>query len=215
MKIEQEFTVGLPVEEAWDVLLDLERIAPCMPGAQLQEVVDDEYRGIVKVKLGPITAQYKGAARFEHVDESVRSVVLLAEGRETKGQGQASARITAHLAQHADGTQVKIDTDLTISGRAAQFGRGVLADVSAKLMNEFAQRLEANIAGGNTPAAPEPAPSAMGGPATAGTATVRTISTPAAEPLDLMALSGSSVAKRVVPLVVAVLIALFLARRLR
>src|SRR5919199_1832326 len=156
MRIDNSFTVALPVEDAWKVLLDVERIAPCMPGAELQEVTDDEYRGVVKVKLGAITAQYKGAVRFSEVDEATHYVVLKAEGRETRGQGNASATVTATLQPAGDDrTQVAIETELTISGRIAQFGRGVIADVSSKLLGEFAKCLEKEVlAGAREPAAP-------------------------------------------------------------
>jgi len=150
MRIENSFTVSLPAEDAWKVLLDVERIAPCMPGAELQEVAGDEYRGIVKVKLGAITAQYKGAVRFAEVDEVGRRIVLKAEGRETRGQGNASATVTATLTDAGEGaTRVAIETDLTISGKIAQFGRGVMADVSAKLLAEFAGCLEREVLAGD------------------------------------------------------------------
>ena len=149
MELTNEFRVGVPVDQAWAVLTDLERIAPCMPGAQLQEVEGDEYRGVVKVKVGPITAQYKGAASFREQDEAAHRAVLRAEGRETRGQGNASATITATLSDVSDGTSVKIVTDLTITGRVAQFGRGVLADVSAKLLGQFVECLETNVLGGS------------------------------------------------------------------
>ena len=110
MKIEDSFRVEVPVEEAWKVLLDLERIAPCLPGAQLTEVEGDEYRGTVKIKVGPITAQYKGVAKIEEADEANRKVVLQAEGRDTRGQGNASATVTATLLPEGDGTTVNIDT---------------------------------------------------------------------------------------------------------
>jgi len=149
-----EFRVGVPVERAWEVLTDVERIAPCMPGAQLQEVEGDEYRGIVKVKVGPITAQYKGAARFVEQDEAGHRAVLRAEGRETRGQGNANATITAQLEPDGDGTKISVITDLTITGRVAQFGRGVLADVSTKLLGQFADCLETKLlAGGESGAA--------------------------------------------------------------
>src|SRR5215475_12861988 len=122
MELTNEFTVGVPVERAWQVLTDVELIAPCMPGAQLQEVEGDEYRGIVKVKVGPITAQYKGAARFLERDEPGRRAVLKADGRETRGQGNASATITATLEADGDGTKVTVLTDLHITGKVAQFG---------------------------------------------------------------------------------------------
>jgi uncharacterized protein len=144
-----EFRVGVPVERAWEVLTDVERIAPCMPGAQLQEIEGDEYRGIVKVKVGPITAQYKGAAHFVEQDEAGHRAVLRAEGRETRGQGNASATITAQLEPDGDGTKISVITDLTITGRVAQFGRGVLADVSTKLLGQFADCLETKLLAGD------------------------------------------------------------------
>jgi carbon monoxide dehydrogenase subunit G len=148
MELTNEFRVGVPVERTWEVLTDVELIAPCMPGAQLQEIEGEEYRGVVKVKVGPITAQYKGAARFVEKDESGRRVVLRAEGRETRGQGNANATITATMVPDGDGTQVAVVTDLTVTGRVAQFGRGVLADVSSKLLGQFVDCLEGKLAEG-------------------------------------------------------------------
>jgi carbon monoxide dehydrogenase subunit G len=145
-----DFRVGVPVEEAWTVLTDVERIAPCMPGAQLQEIEGDEYRGIVKVKVGPISAQYKGAARFIERDETAHRAVLRAEGRDTRGQGNANATITAELEPDGDGTKVTVVTDLTITGRVAQFGRGVLADVSSKLLGQFVTCLETTLLAGSS-----------------------------------------------------------------
>jgi carbon monoxide dehydrogenase subunit G len=145
MELTNDFRVALPVERAWAVLTDVERIAPCLPGAQLQEVEGDEYRGVVKVKVGPITAQYKGAAQFVTKDEASHVAVLRAEGRETRGQGNANATITATLVPDGDGTAVGISTDLQITGRVAQFGRGVLADVSAKLLDQFVANLESTV----------------------------------------------------------------------
>ncbi|MEY2436339.1 MAG: uncharacterized protein QOF97_1175 [Acidimicrobiaceae bacterium] len=152
MELTNEFRVAVPVATAWDVLTDVERIAPCMPGAQLQEIEGDEYRGIVKVKVGPITAQYKGAATFVEKDGAAHRAVLKAEGRETRGQGNASATITATLVADGDGTKVTVLTDLTVTGKVAQFGRGVMADVSAKLLNQFVDCLETTVL-----AAPQPA----------------------------------------------------------
>jgi carbon monoxide dehydrogenase subunit G len=120
-----------------------------MPGAQLQEIEGDEYRGIVKVKVGPITAQYKGAARFVEQDEAGHRAVLRAEGRETRGQGNANATITAQLEPDGDGTKISVMTDLTITGRVAQFGRGVLADVSTKLLGQFADCLQTQLLAGD------------------------------------------------------------------
>lgn len=165
MELTNEFTVDVPLARAWAVLTDVELIAPCLPGAQLQEIEGDEYRGIVKVKVGPITAQYKGAATFVEQDEAAGRVVLEGKGRDTKGQGNASAVITAQLtAAGPDRTTVSVVTDLTVTGKVAQFGRGVMADVSSKLMAQFADNLSAQVL---VPSAAEPAAE----PAPAGEAT--------------------------------------------
>jgi len=237
MLIEDEFRVNVPVEEAWSVLLDLERIAPCMPGAQLQEVEGDEYRGTVKVKVGPITAQYKGAARLTEVDEAARRAVIRAEGRDTRGQGNASATITAELTPDSDGTKVRIESDVTITGKVAQFGRGVIADVSTKLLGQFVENLERDVLVGSSAdestAAPAPAgggviveqASEIAGPAPATTPPATTpappsgprkIDSPEAEPVDLLGTAGTPVLKRLAPVaVVLVLLALVLRRRRR
>jgi carbon monoxide dehydrogenase subunit G len=198
MKLENEFRVDVPVDEAWRVLLDVERIAPCMPGAQLQEVEGDEYRGIVKVKVGPITAQYKGVARITESDDINHRAVILAEGRDTRGQGNASATATAVLQPDGDGTRVSIDSEVTITGKVAQFGRGVIADVSAKLLDQFVACLERDVlsSAGESPASNEVAESGN----------ARTIDAPEAEPVDLLRTAGAPVLKRVVPVAAAVVI---------
>jgi carbon monoxide dehydrogenase subunit G len=162
MDLTNEFEVAVPVEHAWAVLTDVERIAPCMPGAQLKEVEGEEYRGVVKVKVGPITASYNGAARFLELDEANHRAVLKAEGRESRGQGNASATITAVLTASPAGTKVDVTTDLNITGKVAQFGRGVLADVSAKLLDQFVHNLETTVLSdqGSDPAASEEKPAA-------------------------------------------------------
>src|SRR3954471_3267153 len=149
MELTNEFRVGVPVSEAWTLLTDVERIAPCMPGAELQEIEGDEYRGIVKVKVGPITAQYKGKATFVERDEPGGKVVLRAEGRDTRGAGNANATITATLQPDGGGTKVTVNTDLAVTGKVAQFGRGVLADVSAKLLGQFVDCLHNDVLAGN------------------------------------------------------------------
>ena len=171
MELTNDFEVAVPVDEAWTVLTDIERIAPCMPGAQLQEVEGDEYRGIVKVKVGPITAQYKGTATFVEKDDTGHVAVLKADGRDTRGQGNANAVITARLEPAGDGTKVNVHTDLTVTGKVAQFGRGVLADVSAKLLDQFVENLETTVLSGTTdqvdespePSTSEPAAAVSGG----------------------------------------------------
>ena len=160
MELSNDFRVGVPVAEAWKVLTDVERIAPLLPGAQLQEVDGDQYKGTVKVKVGPITAQYKGTARFAEMDEAAGRVVLAASGRDARGQGNADATITALLEPDGDSTKVTVLTDLTVTGKVAQFGRGVLADISAKLLGQFAAALEADLAreqGEEAPQSAEPA----------------------------------------------------------
>src|SRR3954454_340125 len=160
MELTNDFRVDVPPSTAWTVLTDVERIAPCMPGAQLQEVEGDEYRGVVKVKVGPITAQYKGKAVFQELDEASHRAVLKAEGRDTRGQGNATATITATLVPDGEGTHVTVQTDLTVTGKVAQFGRGVMADVSSKLLGQFVECLETTVLAAPSPAdaATAPAP---------------------------------------------------------
>ncbi len=220
MKIEDSFRVEVPVEEAWKVLLDLERIAPCLPGAQLTEVEGDEYRGTVKIKVGPITAQYKGVAKIEEADEANRKVVLQAEGRDTRGQGNASATVTATLVPEGAGTTVNIDTDLNITGKVAQFGRGVMADVSSKLLGQFADNLKRDVlSGGGSQAAESAAPSAAATAAGADTAPteggagqpgVRKVESKEAEPIDLMDAAGGSLGKRIGPIIAGLVVLLAL-----
>jgi uncharacterized protein len=229
MEIENWFHVDVPVEEAWRVLLDLERIAPCMPGAQLQEVEGDEYRGTVKVKVGPITAQYKGTARLEEVDEATHTAVLAATGRDTRGQGNASASIKLILMPDGDGTRVEVETDLSITGKVAQFGRGVLVDVSSKLMGQFVENVERDVlnvaGGGDTSHAGGPyeqalehvAPPAVEPATAATTATTgpRRIDSPEVEPVDLLGVAGAPVTKRLVPIGIGALVLWILWRVLR
>ena len=229
MELINEFDVKVPVDEAWAVLTDVERIAPCLPGAQLKEVEGDEYRGIVKVKVGPISAQYSGAATFVERDETAHRAVLDAKGRDTRGQGNANARITAELTPSGDdSTHVVVTTDLTITGKVAQFGRGVLADVSSKLMTQFVENLETTVLGAPADADPTADPEALAdeqgtdGPAgaveaelEAPTPGVRLIDSPEAEPIDLLDSAGTPVVKRLAPLLGVALVAFVLWRVLR
>lgn len=242
MEINDSFRVDLPVEETWRVLMDIERIAPCLPGAQLQEIAGEEYRGVVKVKVGPITAQYKGAAQFESRDEETRTAVIVGTGRDTRGQGNASARIRMQLTPDGSGTAVTIDTDLSITGKVAQFGRGVMADVSAKLLAQFVENLERDVLSqpevdlvaadaeeaAASPERPAPAdvsdPALTGPPKSNGAVTgdgpveVRTINSPEAAPVDLLEMGGTPVLKRLAPVlgvVVVLLVLRFVVRRRR
>ncbi|WP_328498473.1 SRPBCC family protein [Streptomyces sp. NBC_00414] len=146
MDFTNEFRVNLPPGEAWDVLTDVERIAPCMPGAQLTGVDGNAYNGVVKVKVGPMTVQYKGVVSFEEKDEAGRTAVLHARGRDTRGQGNADAWVTARLVPDGDGTRVTVDTRLTITGRVAQFGKGMIEEISGRLLAQFVDNLEGRLA---------------------------------------------------------------------
>ena len=152
MKINNEFTVSVPIRQAWDVMLDLQKIAPCLPGAAIQdEKGDGEYAGTMKVKIGPITANYKGTVKVEEADEENHRAVLHATGRDARGQGTASATIVSTLqGEGAESTKVNVETDMHLTGRAAQFGRGIAQDVATKMLTQFAECLEREISGGAT-----------------------------------------------------------------
>jgi carbon monoxide dehydrogenase subunit G len=198
MDLNHQFTVAVPVDDAWRILTDVERIAPCLPGAQLQEIEGDTYRGIVKVKVGPIQAQFKGQANFIERDDVAHKVVLKGEGRDTTGKGNASAIITAEMtAVDASNTAVTVNTDLSVTGKVAQFGRGAMADISDKLLAQFVVNLNALIAEQPATAA---APAATPEP----TEGVRTIESAEVAPLDLLSAAGSPILKRAIPVVVVV-----------
>ena len=205
MDLVHEFTVPVPVDDAWRILTDVERIAPCLPGAQLQEIEGDTYRGIVKVKVGPIQAQFKGQASFVEQDHVAHRVVLKGEGRDTTGKGNAAALITAELTSlNASSTSVKVLTDLSITGKVAQFGRGAMADISDKLLAQFVENLNTLI--GEQQASPAPAAPA---PAAATTEEdeapqIRKIDAPEAEALDLLSVSSGAIVKRAIPVVIAI-----------
>lgn len=221
-----EFTVNRPIEEAWPLITDLERIAPCLPGAELQEIEGPTYRGVVKVKLGAISSQFKGEAHFVERDDDNYRAVIKGTGRDTGGRGNASAEITAQAESLSPtSTRVAVTTDLHITGKVAQFGRGIMGDVSSKLMAQFADNLNEMIdeQGVGTSAdaePPAPAPAATDdAPATSPEADaapqVRKIEGPATQPIDLMEVGGSSLVKRVVPALVAIVLVLLLLRRRR
>jgi carbon monoxide dehydrogenase subunit G len=153
--MENEFTVEAPVEQAWETLLDLERITPCLPGAALEEESGDQYKGTMTIRLGPVTQKYNGTVSFEETDEESHRAVLKADGKDARGQGTASATITSTLTEEEGGTKVHVETDMHLTGRAAQFGRGVQQEVATKLINQFAECLEKEIMGENTREEPE------------------------------------------------------------
>ena len=184
MELNNDFEVSAPIEKVWEVINNVELIAPCLPGAQLEEVENDEYRGFVKVKVGPITAQYKGVAKFVEKDDSNHRVVIRGEGRDTRGAGNAAADITASLESITEGTRVNVVTDLKITGKVAQFGRGVMADISKKLMGQFADNLSELVLaeGGNSESSISEDSSGQD-----------------SEAIDLLSVAGSSIGKKLVP----------------
>jgi len=198
VELVNEFRIAVPVDDAWAMLTDLERVAPFMPGARLEGVEGEEYRGVVKVKVGPITVEYKGTARMLEKDGVGRRAVIRAEGRESRGQGNASATVTATIRPDGDGTIVLLVTELTVTGKVAQFGRGVMADVSTNLLGQFAGRLEAGLVS-EAEAASEPTDDS--GSESRAAVTVDSRAGDDDEPVDLLKLAGPSVAKRVGPMV--------------
>lgn len=224
MELKSEFRVGIPVEQAWSTLTDVEFIAPCMPGAQLTEVDGDEFKGGVKIKVGPITAQYKGSAKFVELDEANRRIVLEASGRDSRGAGNAAAEVTAEMTPDGDGTVVSIATDLKVTGKVAQFGRGVMADVTEKLIGQFVDSLEqklselgdqddAGAAADDAPADDAEASDETGeAPASSGP---RQIEMAEPEPVDLLETAGRPMLKRILAPLAVVVFFLFNRRRRR
>jgi carbon monoxide dehydrogenase subunit G len=232
--MENEFTVEAPVEQAWETLLDLERITPCLPGAALEEESGDEYKGTMTIRLGPVTQKYNGTVSFEETDEEARRAVLKADGKDARGQGTASATITSTLTEEEGGTKVHVETDMHLTGRAAQFGRGVQQEVATKLINQFAECLEKEIMGENTrdePEQPEETEeqqeAAVSANGSGGQDEGEQEEKPKrrviqqdhdVEPLDLGEASREAVIKRVVPLVAglgALIVVVWLVRRRR
>ena len=212
MELKDSFEVPYPVGAVWDVITDVERIAPCLPGAQLTGSDGDTYEGLVKVKVGPISSQYKGKASFTERDDDAHRLLMSASGRDTRGAGNASAEITVALESVTDtSTMVSVHTDLTITGKVAQFGRGVLADVSRKLMGQFADNLAALVAADADSDEPsEAADEASGSEAAGEDAPAEAAAEPAprseVEAVDLLSVAGTPVLKRLLPVIVAVIV---------
>jgi carbon monoxide dehydrogenase subunit G len=233
VQLDHEFTVPVPASQAWPVLMDVERVAPCMPGATVTKVEGRDVEGLVKVRVGPITVSYTGTATFLETDEAARRAVVEARGRETRGSGTASARVTTQLHDEGDRTRVTVSTDLSVTGKPAQFGRGVLSEVGAKLLGQFAECLSRQLAAapagqavGEPPVTGEAAAGGEAGavrqaaPASvldAGGANGRPAGRPAEDTIDLLGTAGVPVLKRVAPvlLAAALLAGLVLALRRR
>ena len=221
--ITNEFTVNLPVDEAWPIICDVERIAPCLPGAQLQEIEGTTYRGVVKIKLGAITANFKGEAEFIERDDTAHRAKLAASGRDTGGRGNARADVTAEAESLSPtSTRCTVTAELNITGKVAQFGRGIMGDVSKKLMDQFSTNLntmldEEQLSDDAESSAPDDETATTDDAAPTDPAPadgVRHIDGPAAEPIDVANLAGAAVAKRAVPAALAVIVLVLILRRL-
>ena len=220
MELKNEFRVGVPIEQAWRALTDVEYIAPCMPGAQLTEIDGEEFKGQVKVKVGPITAQYKGVAKFKEKDESKYRLVLDATGRDTRGAGNAAAEVTAEMTSDGDGTKIVIVTELKVTGKVAQFGRGVMADVSEKLIGQFVESLEQKLVESNgseteTPSASDGDISTAENESSGDSPGPRKVDMPEPEPVDLLDTAGAPLFKRFGPFALVALVLVLLRRRKR
>jgi len=198
VRLEHSFEVPVPVEQAWVALLDIELVAPCMPGATLTAHDGDDFAGTVKVKLGPVNLTYKGKGRFVDIDEAARRVVITASGADSRGAGTAAANVTAALVAVDSHTRVEVVTDLDVTGKAVQFGRGLIADVSARLIGQFADCLAGKLAG--PPPGPATGPSSAEAEPSAAAPAVPGVSAAAkpgeAEPIDLLAAAGVGPAVR-------------------
>ncbi|MEZ0162529.1 SRPBCC family protein [Streptomyces griseorubens] len=217
MELRHEFTVPVPVDDAWRALLDVERIAPCLPGATVEEYDDKTVTGSVRVKVGPVTVTYKGTAVFEERDEEARRVVLVAGGRDARGQGTARATVTGTLSERDGVTAVSVHTDLTVTGRPAQFGRGVLSDVGERVIGQFAACLAQRLtepadgqdeAGEARTASDERTSADVRAPERAAPAA-------AEEPLDLRRTAGAPVVARAAAALAAVVVVAVSVLRIR
>jgi carbon monoxide dehydrogenase subunit G len=228
MELDHEFTVPVPVDQAWPVLLDVEKIAPCLPGATLDSVDGNEFTGRLKVKLGAMTITYKGSARIASQDESAHTVTIEGTGKEARGSGTASATVQAQMHDEGEQTRVTVHTKLNVTGRPAQFGRNILSEVGGKLLGRFANALSEELAAGDT--TPEPAAEAATEPAAdqadqaeksaaeQAAKADQAEQTPAAAPpvrerrseeaINLLEVAGPSIAKRVAPIAAGAIILL-------
>jgi uncharacterized protein len=223
VQLEHTFTVPADVETVWRAVLDPERVAPCMPGATLTEVEGSTFSGTVKVKLGPISLLYKGSGEFLETDEAARRVVIKAAGKDSRGAGTAAATVTVTLAPDGESTVGSVPPDLSVTGKPAQFGRGMISEVGGKILDSFAGNLAATLAAPaaeplaevvaveeepNSDNGTPPAPSAPSEPSAPPKPKLAVVEPPAAEPIDLMSVAGPSVVKRAAPLILALFVVL-------
>ena len=219
MELHHRFTVPAPIEETWAAFNDLERVAPCFPGAELTSVDGDDFTGSCKVKLGPISLLYTGKGTFLERDESTYRALIEAKGKDKRGNGTAGATVTAQLRAEGGSTVVEVATDLQITGKPAQFGRGVIQDVSDRLLDQFVACLQDTL--GAAPAEPEPVlaaapePAQAAAPPTAGADPVAPAPVADAPELNLLAAVGPAVLKRLGPPLLGLALLVTLIRRLR
>lgn len=217
MEIKNEFIVSVPIDEAWAVLTNLAGIVTCLPGAQLTGQEGDTYLGKVRIKVGPVISEYAGTAVFTKKDDANYQAVIEVKGRDARGSGNASATITAGLRPDGDRTVVSVDTDLSITGKIAQFGKSAIVEVSQKLLGQFVECLEAKLAARQTAPGATPSDAGQSTPGATSSAGPETPGAPGApsaapepqsepEPLDLMSVAGGAVYKRLIPLVVVVVV---------
>jgi uncharacterized protein len=224
MKIANQFSVSAPIEQAWDVLCDLEQVIPLMPGAQLVGHEGDDYLGKVKVKVGPVTSEFTGKVRFVEQDRDQHRAVIDGKGKESRGTGNAAATVTAQLHDDGDRTHVTVDTDLKIVGKLAQFGSGMLQQVSEKLLGQFVESFEAKLTAesAGSPASPaspaSPVVPADTEAAAKPVAEARQAPTAEPEPIDLLELAGAGQLKKygsAAAAALAVLVLIWVLRRRR
>ncbi|HET6291145.1 MAG TPA: SRPBCC family protein [Amycolatopsis sp.] len=190
MRLDHEFTVPAPVDEVWKAVVDPERVAPCMPGATLTEVDGDAFKGTVKVKLGPISLLYKGTGQFVEKDADAKKVVMKAAGKDARGAGTASATVTLTLTEKDGVTHGAVATELAVTGKPAQFGRGMISEVGGKILDSFAESLSGRL-GTSEPEKPQERPPLQA---------VKPV--PEGEAIDLMEYAGGSVGERMAPVLV-------------
>jgi carbon monoxide dehydrogenase subunit G len=223
MKLEHEFTVPAPIDTVWQALLDPERVASCFPGATITSASGDEFAGIVKVRLGPISLQYRGSGRFTATDDAAHRTTIEASGSASGGQGTAAAKVQASLAKNGQGTTVSVITDLTVTGKPAQFGRGLIEDVGKKIIGQFTDCLSKSLGPAEEPAptaapppsAPSPTPTPAAQPASVQPAPPRLVPPPVTDEIDLLDAAGGAVAKRAIPAISALIVLALIIRLLR
>jgi carbon monoxide dehydrogenase subunit G len=222
MKIDNEFTISVPIAKAWEVLSDMEQVVPLMPGAQLTGQEGDDFLGKVKIKVGPVNSEFAGKAHFVERNEATHTAVVDGRGKEARGTGNAAAVVTLQLHEAGDQTRVTVETDLKIVGKLAQFGSSMLQQVSEKLLGQFVDALEAKLAAGEESSVPAsdilaapatPGAEAVGSPAPA--AAPRVVPAPEPEPIDLLQLAGGTAVTKYAAAGVAAVVLLILIVLLR